>query len=41
MPAAGDYEQNTAYAQSKAANVRFAVELDRLWPSEGVRGCHP
>ncbi|MGY2895688.1 SDR family NAD(P)-dependent oxidoreductase [Deinococcus sp. UYEF24] len=32
-----------AYAQSKTANVLFAVELDRRWAKDGVRGyaVHP
>ena len=32
-----------AYAQSKTANVLFAVELDRRWAGEGIRGyaVHP
>ncbi|MFG1819569.1 hypothetical protein ACGFIF_37805 [Kribbella sp. NPDC049174] len=32
-----------AYGQSKTANVLFAVELDRLWADEGIRGyaVHP
>lgn len=34
---------NLAYAQSKTANVLFAVELDRRWAEDGVRGyaVHP
>jgi NAD(P)-dependent dehydrogenase (short-subunit alcohol dehydrogenase family) len=37
------YNQRAAYAQSKKANVLFAVELDRRWASEKVRGyaVHP
>lgn len=33
----------TGYAQSKAANVLFAVELDRRWSGDGIRGyaVHP
>ena len=34
---------NLAYSQSKTANVLFAVELDRRWAEEGIRGyaVHP
>lgn len=34
---------NLAYAQSKTANVLFAVELDRRWAKDGIRGyaVHP
>ena len=34
---------NLAYAQSKTANVRFTVELDRRWAEDGIRGyaVHP
>jgi NAD(P)-dependent dehydrogenase (short-subunit alcohol dehydrogenase family) len=34
---------NLAYAQSKTANVLFAVELDRRWAEDGIRGyaVHP
>lgn len=34
---------NLAYAQSKTANVLFAVELDRRWTEDGIRGyaVHP
>ncbi len=34
---------NLAYAQSKTANVLFAVELDRRWAQDGIRGyaVHP
>lgn len=34
---------NLAYAQSKTANVLFAVELDRRWAADGMRGyaVHP
>lgn len=37
------YDGRAAYAQSKLANVLFAVELDRRWASDGVRGfaVHP
>ncbi|RCG28764.1 SDR family NAD(P)-dependent oxidoreductase [Streptomyces diacarni] len=39
----GDYAPQPAYAQSKAANVLFAVELDRRWAQDGIRGyaVHP
>ncbi|WP_030907415.1 SDR family NAD(P)-dependent oxidoreductase [Streptomyces sp. NRRL F-5126] len=39
----GDYEPHLAYAQSKAANVLFAAELDRRWAVDGIRGyaAHP
>ena len=38
-----DYDPRAAYAQSKTANVLFAVELDRRWAADGVRGyaVHP
>lgn len=38
-----DYNSSVAYAQSKLANVLFAVELDRRWAEYGVRGyaVHP
>ena len=38
-----DYDGRAAYAQSKTANVLFAVELDRRWAADGVRGyaVHP
>ena len=38
-----DYNSGAAYAQSKTANVLFAVELDRLWAKDGIRGyaVHP
>jgi NAD(P)-dependent dehydrogenase (short-subunit alcohol dehydrogenase family) len=41
--ATGGYDPNLAYAQSKTANVLFAVELDRRWAAEGIRGyaVHP
>ena len=37
------YDSRQAYAQSKKANVLFAVELDRRWAEDGVRGyaVHP
>ncbi len=37
------YDSRAAYAQSKLANVLFAVELDRRWAADGVRGyaVHP
>ncbi len=37
------YDPRAAYAQSKTANVLFAVELDRRWAADGVRGyaAHP
>ena len=37
------YDARAAYAQSKLANVLFAVELDRRWAADGVRGyaVHP
>ena len=37
------YDSRAAYAQSKLANVLFAVELDRRWAAQGVRGfaVHP
>ncbi|WP_308424389.1 SDR family NAD(P)-dependent oxidoreductase [Microbispora bryophytorum] len=37
------YDGGLAYAQSKTANVLFAVELDRRWAGEGIRGyaVHP
>ena len=38
-----DYDSRAAYAQSKKANVLFAVELDRRWSNDGVRAyaVHP
>jgi NAD(P)-dependent dehydrogenase (short-subunit alcohol dehydrogenase family) len=37
------YTSAVAYAQSKTANVLFAVELDRRWAEHGIRGyaVHP
>ncbi|OZM72720.1 oxidoreductase [Amycolatopsis antarctica] len=37
------YEPMLGYGQSKTANVLFAVELDRRWATDGVRGyaVHP
>lgn len=37
------YDAILAYAQAKAANVLFAVELDRRWAADGIRGyaVHP
>lgn len=37
------YESSAAYAQAKKANVLFAVELDRRFAHEGIRGyaVHP
>ena len=37
------YDGRAAYAQSKTANVLFAVGLDRRWAADGVRGysVHP
>ncbi|HEX6523312.1 MAG TPA: SDR family NAD(P)-dependent oxidoreductase [Streptosporangiaceae bacterium] len=37
------YDPILAYAQSKTANVLFAVELDRRWAGDGIRGyaAHP
>jgi NAD(P)-dependent dehydrogenase (short-subunit alcohol dehydrogenase family) len=38
-----DYNPFAAYGQSKTANVLFAVELDRRWAEDGIRGyaVHP
>jgi len=38
-----DYDGMVAYGQSKTANVLFAVELDRQWADDGIRGysLHP
>ncbi|MGB3351679.1 MAG: SDR family NAD(P)-dependent oxidoreductase [Mycobacterium sp.] len=38
-----EYDGMTAYGQSKTANVLFAVELDRRWAGDGIRGysLHP
>ena len=40
---AGGYDPGAAYAQSKLANVLFAVELDRRWAKDQIRGyaTHP
>src|SRR5918996_6603803 len=37
------YDGHLAYGQSKTANVLFAVELDRRWAGDGIRGyaVHP
>ncbi|MFG1708118.1 hypothetical protein ACFLIM_33405 [Nonomuraea sp. M3C6] len=37
------YDGMLAYGQSKTANVLFAVELDRRWAGDGIRGyaVHP
>ena len=37
------YDSRAAYAQSKKANVLFAVELDRRWANDQIRGyaVHP
>ncbi|WP_422743317.1 SDR family NAD(P)-dependent oxidoreductase [Mycobacterium sp. WMMD1722] len=37
------YDAGAAYAQTKKANVLFAVELDRRWAADGIRGyaVHP
>jgi NAD(P)-dependent dehydrogenase (short-subunit alcohol dehydrogenase family) len=39
----GDYDPHVAYGQSKTANVLTAVELDRRWAADGIRGyaVHP
>lgn len=41
--ATGGYKPMVAYAQAKKANVFFAVELDRRWAQEKIRGyaVHP
>jgi NAD(P)-dependent dehydrogenase (short-subunit alcohol dehydrogenase family) len=38
-----DYDGMLAYGQAKTANVLFAVELDRRWSGDGIRGysLHP
>lgn len=38
-----EYDGMKAYGQSKTANVLFAVELDRRWADDGIRGysLHP
>ena len=38
-----EYDSLAAYAQSKLANVLLAVELDRRWAADGIRGyaVHP
>jgi len=40
---ADGYDSSAAYAQAKKANVLFAVELDRRWAKDGIRGyaVHP
>lgn len=40
---ATDYQSFLAYGQSKTANILFAVELDRRWAKDGIRGyaVHP
>jgi NAD(P)-dependent dehydrogenase (short-subunit alcohol dehydrogenase family) len=35
------YDPGLAYAQSKTANVLFAVELDRRWAADGIRAYAP
>lgn len=39
----GPYDGMIGYGQSKTANVLFAVELDRRWANDGIRGyaLHP
>jgi NAD(P)-dependent dehydrogenase (short-subunit alcohol dehydrogenase family) len=39
----GSYDGMVAYGQSKTANALFAVELDRRWSGDGIRGysLHP
>jgi NAD(P)-dependent dehydrogenase (short-subunit alcohol dehydrogenase family) len=39
----GKYEGMLAYGQAKTGNVLFAVELDRRWSGDGIRGysLHP
>jgi NAD(P)-dependent dehydrogenase (short-subunit alcohol dehydrogenase family) len=39
----GSYDGMVAYGQAKTANVLFAVELDRRWSGDGIRGysLHP
>jgi NAD(P)-dependent dehydrogenase (short-subunit alcohol dehydrogenase family) len=39
----GDYDPILAYAQSKTANVLFAVELERRWAADRIHGyaAHP
>lgn len=41
--ATGGYAPHVAYAQTKKANVLFAVEIDRRWSKDGIRGyaVHP
>ncbi|MEQ8274343.1 MAG: SDR family NAD(P)-dependent oxidoreductase [Deltaproteobacteria bacterium] len=38
-----EYDGSAAYGQAKKANVLFAVELDRRWAADGIRGfaLHP
>jgi NAD(P)-dependent dehydrogenase (short-subunit alcohol dehydrogenase family) len=38
-----EYDSRRAYAQAKKANVLFAVELDRRWAQDAIRGyaVHP
>ena len=38
-----DYDGMLAYGQAKTANILFAVELDRRWAGDGIRGysLHP